>query len=174
MQDRLPTHPTTKACFSWGCLRGGFEGEAKLCVTPVVHQALPLEVLMHVSGQVQPPSLQLKITQVIQLFCDINVVKVVAYPFVCLRIVRGDGGLRSTDKAAGSKAVVCAEFEMTTVLAICASPARAKFRVHSDCRRAKFSALSWQRSCGEDSSRLSLMCCCCFQSVMRLRTFGPH
>ena len=97
MQDRLPTHPTTKACFSWGCLRGGFEGEAKLCVTPVVHQALPLEVLMHVSGQVQPPSLQLKITQVIQLF-----VKVVAYPFAYrlrrrwITINRRSGGIESS------------------------------------------------------------------------------
>ena len=37
------------------------------------------------------------------------------YWFTRLRIVRGDGGGRSTDGAAGSKAVVCAEFEMTTV-----------------------------------------------------------
>ena len=36
---------------------------------------------MHVSGPVQPPSLQLKSTQVIQLFCDINVVNVLVYPF---------------------------------------------------------------------------------------------
>ena len=96
------------------------------------------------------------------------------YWFTRLRIVRGDGGGRSTDGAAGSKAVVCAEFEMTAVLAICASLAGANFRVHSDCRRAKSSAMSRQRSPEEDSSRLSLMCCCCFQSVMRLRTFRPH
>ena len=49
------------------------------------------------------------------------------YWFTRLRIVRGDGGGRSTDGAAGSKAVVCAEFEMTTVLAICASLAGANF-----------------------------------------------
>ena len=57
---------------------------------------------------------------------------------------------------AGSKAVVCAEFEMTAVLAICASLAGANFRVHSDCRRAKSSAMSRQRSSEEDSSRLRL------------------
>ena len=96
------------------------------------------------------------------------------YWFTRLRIVRGDGGGRSTDGAAGSKAVVCAEFEMTTVLAICASLAGANFRVHSDCRRAQSSAMSRQRSSEEDSSKLSLMCCCCFQSVIRLRTFRPH
>ena len=53
----------------------------KLCVTPVVNHELPREVLMHGSGPVQPPSLQLKSTQVIQLFCDINVVNVLVYPF---------------------------------------------------------------------------------------------
>ena len=93
---------------------------------------------------------------------------------VCFNIVRGDGGGRSTDGAAGSKAVVCAQFEMTTVLAICASLAGADFRVHLDCRRAKSSAMSRQRSSKEDSSRLTLMSCCCFQSVTRLRTFKPH
>ena len=36
---------------------------------------------MHVSGPVQPPSLQLKSRQVIQLFCDINFVNVPVYPF---------------------------------------------------------------------------------------------
>ena len=36
---------------------------------------------MHVPGPVQPPSLQLKSTQVIQLFCDIDVVNVLVYPF---------------------------------------------------------------------------------------------
>ena len=78
------------------------------------------------------------------------------YWFTRLRIVRGDGGGRSTDGAAGSKAVVCAEFEMTTVLAICASLAGANFRVHSDCRRVKSSAMSRQRSSEEDSSRAEL------------------
>ena len=52
------------------------------------------------------------------------------YWFTRLRIIRGDGGGRSTDGAAGSKAVVCAEFERTAVLAICASLAR----VYSDCQ----------------------------------------
>ena len=149
--------PTAKVCGSWGCVRGGVEGEAKLCVTCERCHELR-EVLMHVSGPVQPPSLQLKSTQVIQLFCDINVVNVLVYPFN-LRIVRGDGGGRSTDGAAGSKVVICAGFEMTTVLAICASLAGANFRVHSDCRRAKSSAMSLQRPSEEDSSRLSLMCC---------------
>ena len=69
-------------CDSWGCVRGSLEGEAKLCVTPVVNQALSREVLMHVSGPVQPPSLQLKSTQVIQLFCDINFVNVLV--IVCV------------------------------------------------------------------------------------------
>ena len=54
-----------KVCRSWDCVHGGLEGKAKLCVTPVVNQALPREVLMHVSEPVQPPSLQLKSTQVI-------------------------------------------------------------------------------------------------------------
>ena len=36
---------------------------------------------MHVSGPVQQPSLQLKSKHVIQLFCDINVVNVLVYPF---------------------------------------------------------------------------------------------
>ena len=36
---------------------------------------------MFVSGPVQPPSLKLKSTQVIQLFCGINVANVLVYPF---------------------------------------------------------------------------------------------
>ena len=40
---------TATVCGSWGCIRGGLEGEAKLSITPVVHQAFPREVLMHVS-----------------------------------------------------------------------------------------------------------------------------
>ena len=36
---------------------------------------------MHVSGPIQPQPLLLRSTQVIELFCDINVVNVLVYPF---------------------------------------------------------------------------------------------
>ena len=80
MQDQLPTHPNDEGLWQLGLCRGGLEGEANLCVTPVVNQALPREVPMHVSRPVQLLSLQVKSTQVIQLFCDINVGNVLVYP----------------------------------------------------------------------------------------------
>ena len=79
--------PTAKVCGSWGCVRGGLEGKAKLCSTPVVNQALPQEVLMHVFGPVQPPSLKLKSMEVVVLVVVVVVVVVVIVIYF-KRIVR--------------------------------------------------------------------------------------
>ena len=62
--------------------------------------------------------------------------------FTRLRIVRGNGGGQSADGAAGSKAVVCAEFEMTTVFGDLRFSGRGELSCPFDCRRAKSSAMS--------------------------------
>ena len=104
MQDRLPIHPNGEGLWQLGLCPWWLGGRSEAlhhssCESGVVNQLR--EVLMHVSGPVQPPSLQLNSTQVIQLFCDINAVNVLVYPFAYRSrrrwrtIKRRRGGIKS-------------------------------------------------------------------------------
>ena len=72
------------------------------------------------------------------------------------------------------KGAALSEFSRTTVLAIRASREGASFRVQLDCRSLMDLARNWQRSSAKASNRLSLMLCCCFQTVTRFQTFRLH
>ena len=170
MQDQLPTHPNGEGLWQLGLCPWWLGRRIKAlrhssCESGVATKGP--DACVWTSPATVPAAEEYA---VIQLFSDINVVNVLVYPFA----YRSRRRWRTINRRHGRIESSCLrEFE-TTVLAICASLAGANFRVHSDCRRAKSSAMSRQHSSEEDSSRLSKMCCCCFQSVMRLRTFRPH